>query len=310
MPRNTESRTSGAVVEIPQPSPGAAFESGAVAAEARALRRAGGDVGHGVEGGVGVFAEFLEVAVQAGFQIGVEFSLFVARPRFRVLRQLRPAGDLAGKRSAFLQSDPNRPNGGEGFPEFLAEVRHPGEGAGDFQRVDALRGVWHGQGRGFLLEDHAVGAVLAEKTDVDPQGAAAVVAAGDADEGCEGFRRAAFVAPKVHRVRPVVDVHRRPAPGARAMAFHERPLRRGGVQERFKAELVAQRHRLLIGEHLVTCPDNAKDVAGIGSNEGFFVRYPHISRHAPMRDRGKKGGFFDGEKPFSGGRIQVHDGGG
>ena len=100
MPGNAETRPSSAGVEIPQPRPGAAFEGGAVAAEARTLRRAGGDVGHGVEGGIDVFAEFLEVAVQTGFQIGVEFRLFVALPRFRVLRQPRPAGDLADQRSA------------------------------------------------------------------------------------------------------------------------------------------------------------------------------------------------------------------
>jgi hypothetical protein len=53
--------------------------------------------------------------------------------------------------------------------------------------VDALPGVRHRQGRGLLLEDHAVGAVLAEESDVDPQGAASVVAVGDPDEGREGL---------------------------------------------------------------------------------------------------------------------------
>jgi hypothetical protein len=43
-----ETGLGGSDPEIPQPSAGAAFESGAVAAEARALRRTGGDVGHGV----------------------------------------------------------------------------------------------------------------------------------------------------------------------------------------------------------------------------------------------------------------------
>jgi hypothetical protein len=40
--------------------------------------------------------------VQAGFQIGVEFRLLVALPRFRVFRQLRPAGDLANPVSLSL----------------------------------------------------------------------------------------------------------------------------------------------------------------------------------------------------------------
>jgi hypothetical protein len=113
MPGNAESGQGRAGVKIPQPGPRVAFEGGAVAAEARALRRAGGDVGHGVEGRVGVFAEFLEVAVQAGFQIGVEFRLLVAFPLFRVLRQLRPAGDLADQRSTFLLGDPDGSDAGE-----------------------------------------------------------------------------------------------------------------------------------------------------------------------------------------------------
>jgi hypothetical protein len=48
MPGNAETGASCGNIEISQSSPGAAFESGAVAAETRALRRAGGDVGHGV----------------------------------------------------------------------------------------------------------------------------------------------------------------------------------------------------------------------------------------------------------------------
>jgi hypothetical protein len=48
MPGNVETGQGRAGAEIPQPSPGAAFKSGA---EARALRRAGGDVVHDVEGG-------------------------------------------------------------------------------------------------------------------------------------------------------------------------------------------------------------------------------------------------------------------
>jgi hypothetical protein len=63
-----------------------------------------------------------------------------------------------------------------------------------------------------------------------------------------------------------VNIHRRPAPGARAMAFHKSPLRRGGVRERLQAEFVAQRHRLLVGEHLLAGPDDAHDVAGISGD--------------------------------------------
>ena len=87
------------------------------------------------------------------------------------------------------------------------------------------------------------------------------------------------------------------------MTFHERPLRRGGVWEGFEAELVAQRNRLLVGEHLVAGPDDAKDVAGIGGNEGFFVRHLHVPRYALVVDGDKDRGILDGEKPFSAGRI-------
>ena len=61
--------------EIPQPSAGAAFEAGAVTAETGTCRRAGGDVGHGVESGVGVFPKFGEVAVEAGGKVDVERGL-------------------------------------------------------------------------------------------------------------------------------------------------------------------------------------------------------------------------------------------
>lgn len=141
---------------------------------------------------------------------------------------------------------------------------------------------------------------------VDPQGAAAVVAVGDADEWREGFRRAALVAPQVHGVRPVVDVHRRPAPGARAMTFHKRPLRRGRVRERFEAELVAKRHRLLVREQLVAGPDDAHDVPRVRRDQGLLLRHRDIPRHSLMGDCGKHRRFFDGEKPFSSGRISVH----
>ena len=83
------------------------------------------------------------------------------------------------------------------------------------------------------------------------------------------------------------------------MAFHESPLRRGRVRERFEAELVAQRHRLLVGEHLVAGPDDAHDVAGVRRDQGFLVRHPHVPRHALVGDGGKDRGFFDREKPVS-----------
>jgi len=47
MPGNVESWPGGGGVEIPQPCPGAALKAGEVAAEARALRRVGRDIGHG-----------------------------------------------------------------------------------------------------------------------------------------------------------------------------------------------------------------------------------------------------------------------
>ena len=147
--------------------------------------------------------------------------------------------------------------------------------------------------------------MLTQETHVDPQGAAAVVAVGDADEGREDFRVAAVV-PQVHGVRAVVNVHRRPAPGARAMSFHESPLRRGRVREGLQAELVAQRHRLLVGEHLVAGPDDAHDVAGVGRDQGLSVRHRDIARFPMAGDRGENGGFLDGEKPVSAWRICVH----
>lgn len=118
--------------EIPQPGPGASFEGGAIAAEARALRRAGGDVGHGIEDGVGVFSEFLEVTGKADFQISIEYCLLVIFPWARLFWQLRPSCDLADQRSALFGADSDGSDGGEGFPEFLSESGHPGEWAGDF----------------------------------------------------------------------------------------------------------------------------------------------------------------------------------
>ena len=64
MPRNGETGPGGNIVEIPEPRTCAAFEIRAVAAEAVALRRAGGDIGHRVEGCIGVFAEFVEVGIK------------------------------------------------------------------------------------------------------------------------------------------------------------------------------------------------------------------------------------------------------
>ena len=47
MPGNAEAGPCSGNVEIPQPGPRATFEGGEVAAEARALGRVGGEVGHG-----------------------------------------------------------------------------------------------------------------------------------------------------------------------------------------------------------------------------------------------------------------------
>lgn len=125
------------------------------------MRRTGGDVGHGVEGGVGVWAELAEVSAKAGFQNGVEFRLLVALPRFRIFRQAGPSDDMADQFPCFLRGDPDGPYAGERLAEFIAEGGHPGEGAGDFERVDALTSVWHGKRGGLLLEDHSVAAMLA-----------------------------------------------------------------------------------------------------------------------------------------------------
>ncbi len=49
MGRDVEAGLGGGEGEIPEPGAGAAFEGRAVAAEAGALRRVGGEVGHGVD---------------------------------------------------------------------------------------------------------------------------------------------------------------------------------------------------------------------------------------------------------------------
>lgn len=95
----------------------------------------------------------------------------------------------------------------------------------------------------------------------------------------------------------MVNVHRRPAPGARAIAFHEGPLRRCRVRERFQAELVAQRHRLLVGEHLVAGPEDPHDIARIRRDQGFFVRNPRGPRYALPGEGDQNRSLFDGEKP-------------
>ncbi len=61
MPRNRETGLGCDFLEIPQPCPGAAFEIRSVTAEAGACGRAGGDVGHRVEGGGGMFTEFIAI---------------------------------------------------------------------------------------------------------------------------------------------------------------------------------------------------------------------------------------------------------
>jgi hypothetical protein len=45
---------------------------------------------------------------------------------------------------------------------------------------------------------------------------------------------------------------------------------------------VAQRHRLLVGEHLVAGPDDAHDLTGVGRDERFFVGHRDI---VPLRWR-------------------------
>ena len=111
--------------EIPQPGPGSAFEGGAITAEARALRRAGRDVGHGVEGSVGVFSEFLEVAGKAAFQIRIEFRLLVVLPWARLFRQLRPTGDQSHEFPGFDRGDSYRSDADEGFPPAAVLAAKP-----------------------------------------------------------------------------------------------------------------------------------------------------------------------------------------
>ena len=107
MGRNREVQLQGGGVEIAEPGPSAAFQGWPVATKARARRRTGGNVGHRVEGGVGVFAQFLEVAGKTGFQIGVEFRLLVIFPWFRFFWQLRPSSDETNKLLGFMRGDPD-----------------------------------------------------------------------------------------------------------------------------------------------------------------------------------------------------------
>lgn len=298
MPGDAESGTGGSGVEIPQPCAGAAFEGGAVAAEARAVRRAGGDVGQGVERSVGVGTEFVEVALQAGIEVGVQRGLVGFLPVFRAFRQFRPAGDGADERFGVVQADGDAPDPGQGIAEIVAKVGHTIEGPRDLERVDPLTGVRHGQGGGLLLEDHAVAAMLPQETHIDPQGACAVVAVGDADEGREDLGRAA-IAHQVHGVGLVVDVHRRPTAGGGTVAIHEMPLGGPGIREGLQAELVAQAHRLIIGEELVALSDDADDFAGVHRHQRLAVGQTDVPGDSIVGHGGVDRGFFDGEEPVS-----------
>ena len=98
MGRDGEAGLGSGVGEIAELGARPAFEGGAVEAEAGALRRSGGQVSHGVESGVGVAAEFVEVALHAGIEVGVQRGLVGFFPIFRVLRQFWPADDCTDER--------------------------------------------------------------------------------------------------------------------------------------------------------------------------------------------------------------------
>lgn len=91
--------------------------------------------------------------------------------------------------------------------------------------------------------------------------------------------------------------------GQPGVAIDEIPLRGLGVREGFQAELVAQGHRLIIGEHLVALPDNADDFTGVARHQRLPVRQADIPRHAVVGHGRVDRGFCDGEKPVSSRRV-------
>ena len=307
MPGYTEAGAAGCCVEIPEPRAGPAFEGGAVASEARALRRAGGDVGHGVEGGVGIPAEFVEITAQAGVEIVIQRGLVGFLPVFRVIPQLWPTDDGLDEATGVVQIDGDTTDAGQRVAERIAEICHAFEWPCQFERVDSLTGVRNDQGSGLLLEDHAVAAMFAQETDVDPQGAGAVVTVGDTHEGGIDLGRAA-IAHQIHRVGLMVNVHGRPTPRRRAVAVYEMPLGSLGIGKCFQAEPVTQAHRLVIGEDLVARSDNADDVAGVARYQCLAMGQVDVSRHAIVGDGRMDGGFLNGEEPVSLSGVCGHGG--
>ena len=152
-----------------------------------AFWRSGGGVGQGVEEGVGVGAEFLAVAGQAGGEVdGKGLEAFLS-DRFVAELSLWKVEDSVQSQGGLLGRHADAADGGEELGELVPHLR---EGAGsdlDFQLIQGFLAVGRSDGGDFFREDDAIGAVLAHETDVEPEGAGAVEAVGDAEEGGEGI---------------------------------------------------------------------------------------------------------------------------
>ena len=221
---NAEAGASGRFVEGLQPRPRPSLKRRPVPADEEAHRRARGEVGHRVEGGVGVPADFLSVVGIEGGNVGVElFDRFIG-PLAEFL-----AGNWQGKHGAddfeaLRVGQGDAAEGTEAGGEPLFEITEIPNRPGKVEFLDGVLRVGGGDGRHLLFEDHAVGAVLPHETEIEAQRAPAVVAVGHAEERRVDIGNAAGIAQQVHDVRPVLEVERDPAPVLRPGRVREFPL--------------------------------------------------------------------------------------
>ena len=115
----------------------------------------------------------------------------------------------------------------------------------------------------LLFKYDPVPAMLAHEADVDPQGAAAVVAVGDSRKRCVDVRCPAFIRNEVHRVGAVAYVQRHPAPRLRTMSHFADPLRGCGIRKRLPAKFLAEIDGLPVGEDLVAIAHYPDDPPGV-----------------------------------------------
>jgi hypothetical protein len=148
----------------------------------------------------------------------------------------------------------------------------------------------------FLLEDDAVGAVLAHEPDVEPKGAGTVEAVRQPEERGVWIRLPDLAVQVVQNMGAVHEVDMGVAQGAWCKGSLGLPFNGRQSRKRLAADLLGQTDGLTIGHHSVIATDDTEDMSralmdkslltrdvdapsvAVGANDGLYWHLIHIEK--------------------------------